>query len=56
MQDQGRGLKELLQDLMNRSVTKADNPWLHLTTQVNMLWMHRFRCMLLILVLPADLI
>lgn len=32
-QDQGRGLKELLQDLMNRSVTKADNPWLHLTTQ-----------------------
>lgn len=32
-QDQGRGLKELLQDLMNRSVTKADNPWLHLTAQ-----------------------
>jgi hypothetical protein len=34
LQDEGRGLKELLQDLMNRSVTKADDPWLHLTPQV----------------------
>jgi len=32
-QDLTRGLKELLQDLMNRSVTKAGNPWLHLTPQ-----------------------
>ena len=40
MLQEGRGLKELLQDLMNRSVTKANNPWLHLTPQVSPLDHH----------------